>query len=491
MPTFYFCPATSAAQTSAVHDFARSYLTSVGNPRADDPDTVVDRPPPTMSLEDLLGGLDPSARSSVEAELARQHDRLASLAEQMAPPGDGDLAASLRYCALAADWRDHPAGTIVGVRDGTPAQVLAVFDGWTVGESGVLSYVTPAPVMGVERHPFPRKVAAAGMRATADPAQTFADTVLTLMNYIGQFLAMTGLPGTGLLISGLSAETQKAVDASFGHGPDLMTAFKKLLEANRIALENDLAGAQITNYRDYAGTHYSDAWLDEVMNAPDPMPPEVKEKANRLAGFVTKITEDFDTTCDLFTAVDLMRVSSPKPGDIHDVTEAMLKAEGFFYMSSVALTLGRQAFNAAYTMDGPKAAARIAGLLAAYSQIYCEYAIQLKASVDAQVNKRPTLLRSKNTGGEVWIWDDYYPTPADGQLAYSAKCCGAPDCGQKAAERDGILAQMRVDRRDRYRDELHARFWDGSHEKFEAAVQRMVDNNAKLQNLAAGCKGAS
>jgi hypothetical protein len=302
---------------------------------------------------------------------------------------------------------------------------------------------------------------------------------------------MTGLPGVGLLITLLSAQTQQAVDGSFSRGPGLLDAFKKLLQANRISLENDLAGAEITNYRDYAKIHYNDAWLDQVMNAPDPLPSDIKDKVSKLQGFTSKITEDFDGTAPLFTAVDTMRVTNPQPGDIHGVTEAMLKSEGFFYMANVALTLGRQAFNAKYTMDGPAAAAKIAGLLASYSQIYADYAAAVKRTVDAQVAARPGLIHPRDTGGEVWIWDDYYPSPGEGALAYSQKCCGSGDCHDKARDRDRVMAQMRVDRTEQYRKDLCGRFWDGSHQTFDQAVASMQDNNAKLQKLAQTCKEQS
>jgi hypothetical protein len=320
----------------------------------------------------------------------------------------------------------------------------------------------------------------------ANPVQTFADTILTLTNYVGQYLSMTGLPATGLLASLLSGLTQQAVDSSLGRGPGLLEAFQKLLDANRITLEKDLARAVITTYRDYAKNHYNDAWPDQVMKAPDPLPSDIKDKVSRMQDFTKKMTEDFDGTPDMFTAVNMMRVDNPQPGDVHGVTEAMLKSEGFFYMANVILALGRQAFNAKYTMEGPKAAAKLAGLVASYSQIYTDYAAALKWTVDQQVAARAGMFYPFNGSAEYGIWDRYYGDP--GWLSYDEKCCGIDDCNDKQRKRDAKMEQIRAERTERYRTELCGRFWDGSSQTFDQAVAKMRDNNAVLQKLAQDCR---
>ena len=259
-------------------------------------------------------------------------------------------------------WNGYPAGTIVAIRPSAPVQVIAVFDEWTIDAAGQLTRTPSAPATTQPPH-VPPKISAAALTAAVtavSPGQTFADTVLPdqlrgpVPLHDGP--ARSG-PASASLLSGFA---QQAVDGAFSSGPGLIDAFKQLLQANRIKLENDLAGAVILNYRDNAEIHYRDAWLDQVMNPPDPAAKDIKDKVAKLEDFADKITTDFDGTSDLFTAVDTMRVPDPQPGDVHDVTEAMLKAEGFFYMANVALTLGRQAFNAKYTMDGSDAAAKIA-----------------------------------------------------------------------------------------------------------------------------------
>jgi hypothetical protein len=490
MPTYYFCPADSGVTAATVTGYAASYLSAVGRQHVDAPGSVVDGPPPSFDLDHVVERLEPANRQQTRSYLIDQEQRLKPIAADLVPGLPGEPSADLSLLATAGEWNGHQAGTIVAIRPGTPVQVVAVFEEWTIDAAGQVTRTPSAPVIA-EPPGVPAKVSAATLTAATDPAQTFADTVLTLTNYVGQFLSMTGLPGTGLLASMLSGFAQQAVDGSFSRGPSLIDAFKQLLQANRISLENDLAGAVILNYRDNAEIHYRDAWLNQVMTAPDPLPRDIKDKVDKLEDFAGKITADFDGTSDLFTAVNMMRVSDPQPGDIHDVTEAMLKSEGFFYMANVALTLGRQAFNVKYTMDGPSAAATIADLLASHSQIYTDYATALKGTVDAQVAARPGLIQPGEAGGEVYIWDHYYPAPGEGELAYSEKCCGNPDCDDKKRTRDGAMAQMRTERTEQYHKDLCARFWDGSHQTFDQAVASMQDNNAKLQKLAQECKDQS
>ena len=161
----------------------------------------------------------------------------------------------------------------------------------------------------------------------------------------------------------------------------------------------------------------------------------------------------------------------------------MYKAGGFFYLANVALTLGRQAFNAQYTMEGSAAAWKIADRLSASSTIYVEYVAALKAAVDRQVEQRLALIHPSESGGTVWIWDNYYPTPEAGALVYSRHCCGGDDCAQKARDRDAILNQKVTECRAQYRKELCAKFWDGTDQSFDQAVAAMQDNDKKLKVL--------
>jgi hypothetical protein len=489
MPTYYFSPASGDVTPATVTGYATSYLSTVGRQYVSAPVAVVDGPPPTLNLDDVVERLDPATRQQTRSHLTDQEQRLRPIAEGLVPGLPGEPSADLGFAATVMAWNGYPAGTIVAIRPSAPVQVIAVFDEWTIDAAGQLTRTPSAPATTQPPH-VPPKISAAALTAAVtavSPGQTFADTVLTLTNYVGQYLSMTGLPGVGLLASLLSGFAQQAVDGAFSSGPGLIDAFKQLLQANRIKLENDLAGAVILNYRDNAEIHYRDAWLDQVMNPPDPAAKDIKDKVAKLEDFADKITTDFDGTSDLFTAVDTMRVPDPQPGDVHDVTEAMLKAEGFFYMANVALTLGRQAFNAKYTMDGSDAAAKIAGLVASYSQIYTDYATALKRTVDQQVATRSGMFHSGNPAGEVWIWDDYYgPDPA-GALVWSEKCCGSDDCAGKGRDRDGVMAQMRVNQTEQYRKDLHGRFWDGDSQTFDQAVAAMQDNNAKLQKLAQDC----
>jgi hypothetical protein len=487
MPDYYFCPVGSDVTAAAVTGYAASYLSAVRRQHVDAPGVVVDGPPPVLNLDDVLERLDPATRQQTRSRLIEQEQRLRPIAEGLVPGLPGEPGTDLSFAAMAMSWKGHPAGTIVAVRPSASVQVIAVFEEWAIDAAGHVTRTPSAPVITQPPHTPPQISAAAlTAAAVADPGQTFADTILTLANYVGQYLSMTGLPATGLLASLLSGLTQQAVDASLSRGPGLLEAFQKLLDANRIRLEKDLAGAVITTYRELAKTHYNDKWPDQVMSAPTPLSGDFKDKYDRMEDFAKRMTEDFDGTPDMFTAVNMMRVDNPQPGDVHGVTEAMLKSEGFFYMANVILALGRQAFNAQYTMDGPKAAAKLAGLVASYSQIYTDYAAALKQTVDQQVAARAGMFSPFDGSAEYGIWDRYYGD--HGQLLYDEKCCGPDDCNDKRRERDGKMEQVRAERTEQYRTELYRRFWDGSSQTFDQAVAMMRDNNAVLQKLAKDCR---
>lgn len=486
---YFFFPAADGTSDAEVADHARRYLAA--HPSGQDAaGAALHALPDHLDLEALVQQMPASRRESARRYLTRQVTTHGPRGQEMMPGLAGDDTAAISYVALSVPWRGYGAGTIAGIRRTKPVGLLAVFEGWSIDAVGRLSFSERPPIFRAPRAPAPPTAGAALLLAGA--AQTdrqVADFLLDLTSYVGLGLSAAGLPVVGLLVRFLSSQTQKAVDSAFGQGQDLLSGFKKLLDAHKISLETDLAAAQVKTYQDYMHIHYNDAWLEDVQHASDPMPAEAKEHLEKLRTFVKKVTDDFDGTSELFTAVNLMRVQAPSASpDLHAASEAMYKASGFFYMANLALTLGRQAFNAQYAMEGAAAAQKIAALVADYSTEYTAYAVALKAAVDEQVRLRVgKLYIPEEMPGDVTIWDFYDPP---GTMRYRRACCGGPDCRKKRRGAEAHLKRLQADIEVAYRQHLCDMFWGKKAESLDAAVAAMKDNDEKLKALAAQCRKA-
>jgi hypothetical protein len=226
MLTYYFSPADGDVTAATVTGYATSYLSTVGRQHVDAQGAVVDGPPPTLNLDDVVGRLDPATRQQTRSRLIDQEERLRPIAEGLVPGLPGEPSADLGFAATAMAWNGYPAGTIVAVRPGAPVQVIAVFDEWMIDAAGQLTRTPSASAITEPPH-VPRTVSAAALTTAVtavSPGQTVADTVLTLTNYVGQYLSMAGLPEVGLLVSALSGFAQQAVDGAFSNGPGLLDA---------------------------------------------------------------------------------------------------------------------------------------------------------------------------------------------------------------------------------------------------------------------------
>ena len=59
MPTYYFSPASGDVTPATVTGYATSYLSTVGRQYVSAPVAVVDGPPPTLNLDDVVERLRP------------------------------------------------------------------------------------------------------------------------------------------------------------------------------------------------------------------------------------------------------------------------------------------------------------------------------------------------------------------------------------------------------------------------------------------------
>jgi hypothetical protein len=368
MRTYYFVSHQVSADATATARAAAAYCDTY------DPHRALIDPRPLADLRGLLdvdevaNRLPPPQQAAVRRYLQEQ---VAHFAEQVAPtipPFPGEAPGTVRFAMLGRDLDGTPAGTVVAIRSGVSVDVFSVLSGWTITDGGRLQQVPLAPPQVAVP---PRSPARAGTFEPApeltnsgrldfgrDTVRRSGDVLLTITNYIGQFLTMTmhGSPGPGLLVSLLASVAQQAVGEAFSSTSHLLEDIKHLLLQQHITLETDLAKATLTKFEQFRTGHCDLKWVSEIMNAPDPDVADIVEKRAKIDDFVGTMLKALDRPGDFAGAVALMMDDADKvSGDLKEATDSMLKSGGFFLIANLMLSMGCEAYTARETMEGRKA----------------------------------------------------------------------------------------------------------------------------------------
>jgi hypothetical protein len=495
MPQVYFYPGSAGEGTPAspsdVLSYAKTCLAKFRAGHSDPAASVLGQLPTLRERAAVLAGVGSGDKATIERYWSQQEATYASLAEEMVPPADSVIP--LRFACLDSRWQGFAPGTIVAVRDTAPVGVLAVFDGWSVDADGRLSHATPATSLPHASAALTAGPAAQAMGALDDLNinEKLFEHSLTVINYIAQGLSGV-FPIAGPIISAVIGLISQGNSAAMGGGVAMLDAFAQQLKASDAELETDLAQANVMTYQQWAAKNYQDSWVNDVMTG-DATSRKVLNRKKTLDGFVSAVSSDLtNRSSELLTAVNLMMTEQPvENSNLNNPTLAMLKSPGFFFMSNYVLALGKQAFTAQLTMEGDHAAAKIGKEVAYLSKIYSQYASDLKAAVDKQIQDRLGMLHLQDqqavSGNTlIYIYDDYDPDdPSDpaGHILYRYSYCGNDEFQSEWAKAQAQFAELQ--------DSYRTLFWSGDPATREQAVAAMLDNDTKLQATATPPPNAS
>ncbi len=353
--------------------------------------------------------------------------------------------------------------------------------------------------------------------STAD-LQTGAESLFQIINYVGQFIAMSGQPALGLVISGLSGLAGNFLSHQMEGAKAFISDLRSVCSQLGVQIITDenqryvLQTQQDMSDDGKGGKFNIDVKVQAIQKATTQadlkaLQPDIDRINALLAMVLPRLNPDQTVTPELLLAVDGMEDMAPtKSSDLTKAPDCLLKSGAWFLYANYVLALGQSLLAAQQALygnnkpgpDGKTTAKDIARHLGELSSRYLAYALQLQKVYLDQCHDRTTKLRLQkwtNTSGAidftliVEIVDDYAAQMGRDSVLEQVhgNTLKSDEYGEAGTFKraNDLLGGVKNRAYSAYRDELESWFWDRPVESpsfsFICAITQMGMNDVNLR----------